>query len=119
MGCAAILITCARSLRNLHHNAHRFRTSHKPVIKKKPKSDDDLGTTFYVICWNDPVNLMVYVTHVFMKIFGWNKQKAEKHMMEVHEKGKSVLVREGAEKAEFYVHQLQNYKLQATMEPTE
>jgi ATP-dependent Clp protease adaptor protein ClpS len=54
-----------------------------------------------------------------MKLFGWERQKAEKHMMEVHEKGKSVLVREGAEKAEFYVHQLQNYKLQATMEPTE
>ena len=89
----------------------------KPVVRKKPTSDDDLAPTFYVICWNDPVNLMVYVTHVFMKIFGWNKQKAEKHMLEVHEKGKSVLVRVGAEKAEFYVHQLQNYKLQATMEP--
>ena len=91
----------------------------RPIIKKKPKFDDDLAPTFYVICWNDPVNLMVYVTHVFMKIFGWNKQKAEKHMMEVHEKGKSVLIRGGAEKAEFYVHQLQNYKLQATMEPAE
>jgi len=91
----------------------------KPIVRKKPKSDDDLAPTFYVVCWNDLVNLMVYVTHVFMRIFGWNKQKAEKHMMEVHEKGKSVLVREGAEKAEFYVHQLQNYKLQATMEPAE
>ena len=91
----------------------------KPVIKKKTRSDDDLAPTFLVICWNDPVNLMVFVTHVFMKIFGWNRQKAEKHMMEVHENGKSVLVREGAEKAEFYVHQLQNYKLHATMEPAE
>lgn len=78
-----------------------------------------LRTGHFVFCWNDPVNLMVYVTHVFMKLFGWERQKAEKHMMEVHEKGKSVLVREGAEKAEFYVHQLQNYKLQATMEPAE
>ena len=91
----------------------------KPIIKNRHESDDDLAPTFYVICWNDPVNLMPYVTHVFMKIFGWNKQRAEKHMMEVHEKGKSVLIREGAEKAEFYVHQLQNYKLQATMEPAE
>ena len=91
----------------------------KPVIEQETESADDLAPTFYVICWNDPVNLMVYVTHVFMKIFGWNKQKAEKHMMEVHEKGKSVLTREGAEKAEFYVHQLQNYKLLATMEPAE
>jgi ATP-dependent Clp protease adaptor protein ClpS len=91
----------------------------KPVIKRKTRSDDDLAPTYYVICWNDPVNFMNYVTHVFMKIFGWNRQKAGKHMKEVHEKGKSVLTREGAEKAEFYVHQLHHYKLHATMEPAE
>lgn len=91
----------------------------KPTTGDETQSADDLAPTFFVICWNDPVNLMVYVTHVFMKVFGWNRQKAEKHMLEVHEKGKSVLVREGAEKAEFYVHQLQGYKLQATMEPAE
>ena len=89
------------------------------AFRKKSKTSVDLAPTYNVICWNDPVNLMVYVTHVFMKIFGWNRQKAEKHMMEVHEHGKSVLIREGAEKAEFYVHQLQNYKLHATMEPAE
>ncbi len=91
----------------------------KPTTGDKTRSKDELAPTYFVICWNDPVNLMVYVTHVFMKVFGWNRQKAEKHMLEVHEKGKSVLVREGAEKAEFYVHQLQGYKLQATMEPAE
>ena len=91
----------------------------KRTTKEKSRADADLAPTYYVICWNDPVNFMNYVTHVFMKIFGWNKQKAEKHMMEVHEKGKSVLIREGAEKAEFYVHQLQNYKLHATMVPAE
>ncbi|HEY1664036.1 MAG TPA: ATP-dependent Clp protease adaptor ClpS [Verrucomicrobiae bacterium] len=91
----------------------------KPVIVKETSSDDDRAPTFYVICWNDPVNLMVYVTHVFMKIFGWEKQKAQKHMLEVHEKGKSALAREGMEKAEFYVHELQKYKLHATMEPAE
>jgi ATP-dependent Clp protease adaptor protein ClpS len=90
-----------------------------PTIEKDTHSEDRLAPTYYVVCWNDPVNFMVYVTHVFMKIFGWERQKAQKHMMEVHEKGKSVLVREGAEKAEFYVQQLQGYKLQATMEPAE
>jgi ATP-dependent Clp protease adaptor protein ClpS len=90
-----------------------------PLVKKDTRSRDKFAPTYYVVCWNDPVNLMVYVTHVFMKIFGWERQKAEKHMMEVHEKGKSVLVRESVEKAEFYVHQLQGYKLQATMEPAE
>jgi ATP-dependent Clp protease adaptor protein ClpS len=91
----------------------------RPTTRKETRSERQFAPTYYVICWNDPVNLMVYVTHVFMKIFGWERQKAEKHMMEVHKKGKSVLVREGAEKAEFYVHQLQGYKLQATMEPAE
>jgi len=91
----------------------------KPNTGDETRSTDELAPTFYVICWNDPINLMVYVTHVFMKVFGWNRQKAEKHMLEVHEKGKSVLTRESAEKAEFYVHQLQGYKLQATMEPAE
>ena len=91
------------------------KPAHKPDMDSNPR----LAPTYHVICWNDPVNLMSYVTHVFMKIFGWNRQKAQKHMLEVHEKGKSVLAREGAEKAEFYVHQLRGYKLQATMEPAE
>ena len=90
-----------------------------PTIENETRSDDALAPTYYVVCWNDPVNFMDYVTHVFMKIFGWQRQKAQKHMLEVHEQGRSVLIREGAEKAEFYVHQLQGYKLQATMEPAE
>ena len=91
----------------------------RPVVIHLAKPERDFAPTFYVVCWNDPINLMSYVTHVFMKIFGWTKEKAEKHMLEVHEKGKSVLAREGLEKAEFYVHQLHKYKLQATMEPAE
>jgi ATP-dependent Clp protease adaptor protein ClpS len=91
----------------------------RPDIGEDAKAADALAPTFYVICWNDPVNLMTYVTHVFMKLFGWEREQAQQHMLEVHEKGKSVLAREGAEKAEFYVHELQKYKLHATMEPAE
>lgn len=72
---------------------------------------------YLVICWDDPVNLMEYVTHVFQTVFGWERKKAEKHMLEVHKNGKSVLARESLEKAEFYVHQLQKYTLNATLEP--
>ena len=72
---------------------------------------------FLVICWNDPVNKMTFVTHTFQKVFGWPRTKAEQHMLEVHEKGRSVLVKESFERAEFYVHQLQKYALQATLEP--
>ena len=85
-----------------------------PQIQSKTETDLDPG--YAVICWDDPVNLMDYVTHVFQSVFGWSKKKAEKHMLEVHEKGKSLLVRDSLEKAEHYVHQLQSYNLQATME---
>jgi ATP-dependent Clp protease adaptor protein ClpS len=56
------------------------------------------------------------VTHTFQKVFRWPREKAEFHMLEVHRKGKSVLVREGFEKAEHYVHQLQARSLHATLE---
>ncbi len=87
-----------------------------PDISPKDETKQNLEPGYIVICWNDPVNLMEYVTHVFQKIFGWNRQKAELHMMQVHNNGKSVLVREGLEKAQYYVAQLQIYSLHASME---
>jgi ATP-dependent Clp protease adaptor protein ClpS len=82
--------------------------------QSEPRSDLEPG--FLVICWDDPVNLMDYVTHVFRVVFGWPKTKAEHHMLQVHHQGRSVLTRESLERAEHYVHQLQKYGLQATME---
>jgi len=87
-----------------------------PELESDTKSKDDLAPGYLVVCWNDPVNLMDYVTHVFQKVFGWQRQKAEIHMMQVHKDGKSVLIRANLEKAEFYVHQLQKYTLHATLE---
>ena len=88
------------------------------VTEKKEKTDPkemrDRG--YVVICWNDPVNLMDYVTHVFQMVFGWPRAKARRHMLQVHETGKSLLARETFEKAEHYVHQLQGYGLTATLE---
>jgi ATP-dependent Clp protease adaptor protein ClpS len=83
---------------------------------EETKSKTDLEPGYLVICWDDPVNLMDYVTHVFQIVFGWPKGKAEYHMLQVHNQGKSVLARESLEKAEHYVHQLQKYSLHATME---
>jgi len=85
--------------------------------ESKPKSALEPG--YLVICWNDPVNFMDYVTRVFQKVFGWTRKKAEFHMLQVHEQGKSILTRESLEKAEHYVHQLQRYSLHATMERDE
>src|SRR5205814_1581388 len=76
-------------------------------VEDKPKSTLEPG--YLVVCWNDPVNYMDYVTHVFQRVFGWKRQKAEFHMLQVHEQGKSILARESMEKAEHYVHQLQAF----------
>src|SRR5256712_12018338 len=84
--------------------------------EEKTGSKSDLEPGWLVICWNDPVNLMTYVTHVFQVVFGWNRKKAEHHMLQVHRQGKSVLARASMEKAEHFIHQLQKYTLHATMQ---
>lgn len=84
--------------------------------EEKPQDKQQLDAGYLVIVWNDPVNFMDYVTHVLMRVFHWNRERARKHMLEVHHQGRSVVAREGFEKAEYYVHQLQAYRLQATME---
>lgn len=93
----------------------------QPVIvpEQEEKTGSALEPGYLVICWNDPVNFMDYVTHVFQVVFGWARQKAEFHMLQVHEQGKSILTRESLERAEHYVHQLQKYSLHATMERDE
>ena len=84
------------------------------TTEDNPKLEREPG--YLVICWNDPVNFMDYVAHVFQVVFGWNRQKAEFHMLQVHSQGKSVVARTTMEKAEHYAHQLQKYTLHATME---
>ena len=88
----------------------------KPDKDTRTREQEELDPGYVVICWDDPVNLMDYVTHVFQVVFGWTKKKAERHMMQVHKQGKSILVRETMEMAEHYVHQLHRYSLHATME---
>ncbi|HEV2362322.1 MAG TPA: ATP-dependent Clp protease adapter ClpS [Acidimicrobiales bacterium] len=69
-----------------------------------------------VIVWNDPINLMPYVTYVFQKLFGFPKAKAEKLMMDVHTKGRAVVTSGPRERAEFDVSRLHAHGLWATME---
>lgn len=79
------------------------------------ESNDTFAPLYDVIVWNDPVNLMSYVTHVFQRVFGYNLSLATKLMMEVHEKGKSLVATEPREKAELHLTQLHGYGLQATL----
>ena len=69
-----------------------------------------------VIVWNDPVNLMSYVTFVLQKLFGYSKSKAEKLMLDVHHKGKAIVSHGSREKAEMDVFRLHEHGLWATME---
>jgi ATP-dependent Clp protease adaptor protein ClpS len=68
-----------------------------------------------VIVWNDPINLMSYVTWVFQKLFGYSLQKATKLMLDVHHKGRAVVSSGAREKAELDCFRLHEYGLWATM----
>jgi ATP-dependent Clp protease adaptor protein ClpS len=68
------------------------------------------------IVWNDPINLMSYVTHVFMTVFGYPKEKATKLMMDVHHKGRAVVSTGTRERMELDVERLHGYGLWATLQ---
>jgi ATP-dependent Clp protease adaptor protein ClpS len=68
------------------------------------------------IVWNDPINLMSYVTHVFMTVFGYPKAKAEKLMLDVHHRGKAVVSSGTRERMELDVATLHGFGLWATLE---
>ena len=87
-----------------------------PVIEQETRERDAVDLPWQVVVHNDPVNLMSYVTMVFQKVFGFNREKAEQHMMEVHQQGRSVVWSGLRERAELYVQQLHGYLLLATLE---
>jgi len=89
-------------------------TLETPDIETKDKSD--LDSVWSVIVHNDPVNLMSYVTLIFRRVLGFSKQKAERHMLEVHNKGRSMVWSGSREQAELYVQQLHANLLLATLE---
>ena len=91
-------------------------TIDKPTIEKETRSEEDLDLPWQVVVHNDPVNLMSYVTMVFQRVFGYPREKAEKHMLEVHHNGRSILWSGMHERAELYVQQLHGYLLLATLE---
>jgi ATP-dependent Clp protease adaptor protein ClpS len=87
------------------------------VVEQKAKVE--IGSPWNVVVHNDPVNLMSYVTMVFQKVFGYSKEKAQKHMLEVHYDGRSIVWTGIRERAELYVQQLHGYLLLATLEKSD
>ena len=91
-------------------------TETSPGIDVEEKLKDAFERGWTVIVWNDPVNLMEYVTHVFKTVLKMNDSDAHRHMLEVHHKGKSLVARETREKAEMLVNRLRGFGLNTTME---
>ena len=93
-------------------------TAPAPVEIEEPGTDELIkpDRPWIVIVWNDPINLMSYVTFVFQKLFGYTKEKARTLMLDVHYKGKAVVSHGDREKAELDVFRLHEHGLWATME---
>src|SRR5438552_12854866 len=88
-----------------------------PSRTDRPTSDDATkrDRPWVVIVWNDPINLMSYVTFVLQKLFGYSRQEATRLMLQVHNEGKAVVSSGTREKAEYDVARLHAHGLWATM----
>ena len=88
------------------------------VEVEQPVEDDtpEYDRPWVVIVWNDPINLMSYVTLVFRKLFGYTEAHATKLMLQVHYEGKAVVSSGSREKAELDVARLHSYGLWASMQ---
>jgi len=89
-----------------------------PVELDEPDVGEVTATDvpWIVLVWNDPINLMSYVTFVFQKLFGYSREKATALMLDVHEKGRAVVATGSREKCELDVFRLHEHGLWATMQ---
>ena len=89
-----------------------------PIEIDEPSIDTnlDVDRPWIVLVWNDPINLMSYVTYVLQKVFGYSRDKAESLMLDVHEKGRAVVSNCSKEKVELDVFRLHEHGLWATMQ---
>ena len=93
-------------------------TTLEPTQVAEPDADERVAEDrpWIVIVWNDPVNLMSYVTFVLQKLFGYSLEKATELMLDVHQKGRAVVANGTREQAEMHVFRLHEHGLWATME---
>ena len=98
-------------------NEFTFASSQPGQVQEIDQQDETKSDRpWIVIVWNDPINLMSYVTFVFQKLFGYSLEKATELMLDVHHKGRAVVSSGSRERAEFDVYRLHEHGLWATME---
>lgn len=89
------------------------------AVAERPDTDELAQTPWVTIVWDDPVNLMSYVAHVFRTYFRYPKEKAEKLMLTVHTEGKAIVSSGGREQMERDVAAMHDYGLWATLDHAE
>ena len=87
-----------------------------PAQVERPAVEEQTDRPWITIVWNDPVNLMSYVTYVFMNYFKYDRAKAEKLMLDVHNEGRAVVSNGSREEMERDVTAMHSYGLWATMQ---
>ena len=89
-----------------------------PVEVQEPSSEDVPldERPWVVIVWNDPINLMSYVTLVLQQLFGYSRTRATRLMLQVHHEGKAAVSTGTREKAELDVSRLHAHGQWATMQ---
>ena len=87
-----------------------------PDIDVDSRQETSTDSPWIVLVWNDPINLMSYVSFVFQKLFGYSKAEADRLMLDVHHKGRAVVSSGTREKAEMDVFRLHEHGLWATLQ---
>jgi ATP-dependent Clp protease adaptor protein ClpS len=88
----------------------------RPDVEGVTEPVEDAERSWTTIVWNDPINLMSYVTYVFETYFGYPKTKAHKLMLDVHHRGKAVVAKGSREEMERDVSAMHSYGLWATLQ---
>jgi len=88
----------------------------RPRERTEGAEKTTLDTPWVTIVWNDPVNLMSYVSHVFRSYFGFTKEEAERRMLLVHTEGRAVVAIGNREEMERHVEAMHDYGLWATLQ---
>ena len=86
-----------------------------PIELESPDTEVAPSTPYICLVWNDPINLMSYVTYVFMQYFGYSREKAESLMWDVHSKGRAVVNAGSREEMERDATAMHEYGLWATV----
>ena len=91
-------------------------TSATTLTEEETKASTELASAWNILVFDDPVNLMEYVTKVLQKVFAYPREQAEDLMLTIHTAGKALVWTGAREPAELYVQQLHSFQLQARLE---